>query len=128
VIPLKPFPPQGWNVGFYNIFSYYFFLSSSSIFLLNSKNRILDIVEITQGTVNQANPIIREIFEKALQSYASSIICVHNHPSGDPKPSKEDEEFTKSLTKAGEILNIKVLDHIIIGDDEYYSFADEGMM
>ena len=95
------------------------------ILLLNSKNRILDIVEITQGTVNQANPIIREIFEKALQSYASSIICVHNHPSGDPKPSKEDEEFTKSLTKAGEILNIKVLDHIIIGDDEYYSFADE---
>ena len=98
------------------------------ILLLNSKNRILDIVEITQGTVNQANPIIREIFEKALQSYASSIICVHNHPSGDPTPSSEDKTFTRELIQAGKILQTKVLDHIIIGDNKYYSFADKGEM
>ena len=98
------------------------------IALLNSKNRIIDIIEITEGTVNQANPIIREIFQKAMQKYAVSVICVHNHPSGDPTPSVEDKTFTQDLTKAGGILNIKVLDHIIIGDDKYYSFADEGEM
>ena len=98
------------------------------ILLLNSKNRILDIVEITEGTVNQANPIIREIFEKALQSYASSIICVHNHPSGDPTPSSEDKTFTRELIQAGKILQTKVLDHIIVGDNKYFSFADEGMI
>ncbi len=95
---------------------------------LNSQNRIVDIIEITKGTVNQATPVIREIFQKALQKYAVSVICVHNHPSGDPTPSVEDKTFTQDLTKAGGILNIKVLDHIIIGDDKYYSFADEGEM
>jgi len=95
---------------------------------LNSQNRIVDIIEITKGTVNQATPVIREIFQKALQKYAVSVICVHNHPSGDPTPSVEDKTFTQDLTKAGGILNIKVLDHIIIGDDKYYSFADKGEM
>lgn len=95
---------------------------------LDSKNRIFDKTEIEEGTVNQANPMIREIFHKAIESFAVSIICVHNHPSGDPSPSREDIEFTKSLVKAGEILNIKVLDHIIIGDNTYYSFARSGII
>jgi DNA repair protein RadC len=96
------------------------------ILLLNAQNRVIDIVEAAEGTVNQANPIIREIFQKALQNYSSAIICVHNHPSGSHKPSQEDKKFTRELIEAGEVLQIKVLDHIIIGDNTYYSFADKG--
>lgn len=94
--------------------------------LLNSRNGIIDIMEVTEGTVNQATPIIREVFQKALQKFATSIICVHNHPGGDPTPSEEDKNFTKELVKAGKVLQINVLDHIIVGGDEYYSFSDEG--
>lgn len=96
------------------------------ILFLNSKNKIIEISEIAQGTVNQANPIIREIFQKALQSFASSIICAHNHPAGDPVPSREDKDFTRELQKAGKIMQVKVLDHVIIGDNNYYSFGDKG--
>ncbi len=95
---------------------------------LDSKNRIFDRSELEQGTVNQANPIVRVIFQKAMENFAASIICAHNHPSGDPEPSTEDKEFTKTLVKAGEMLNVKVLDHIIIGDNRYYSFADHNLI
>ncbi len=94
------------------------------VIYLDGKNQIIDIVEIEEGSTNHANPVIREIFHKALENFASSIICVHNHPSGDPEPSLEDKSFTDSLVEAGKILNIKVLDHIIIGDNKYFSFAD----
>jgi DNA repair protein RadC len=94
------------------------------VLLLNSKNNIIDIVEIEEGTVDQANPHIREIALKALQNFAASIIAVHNHPSGEPGPSKEDRVFTKNLTIACRALQINVLDHIIIGDNKYYSFAE----
>jgi DNA repair protein RadC len=96
------------------------------ILCLDSRSRIIDILEITEGTVNQANPIIREIFQKALNNFAASIICVHNHPSGDPNPSSEDTEFTRRLTQAGDILQVMVLDHIIIGYNKYFSFIDSG--
>ncbi len=96
--------------------------------LLNSKSEILDIVEIEKGTVDKANPILREIFHQCLKYYASSIICVHNHPSGNPNPSGADKKFTLELREAGKILNIDVLDHIIIGDNDYFSFADEGLL
>ena len=98
------------------------------VLLLNSQNRIIDIVEIEEGTVDQAKPIIREVFQKALQESASFIICVHNHPSGSPKPSPEDREFTQALVAAGEALLIKCLDHIIIGNGSYFSFCDEGII
>jgi len=98
------------------------------IVLLDSQNNIIDIIEITEGTVNQAGPITREIFQKALQYFASSIICVHNHPSGNLTPSLEDKNFTKNLVQAGKFLQIKVLDHIIIGDSSYYSFGDRGLI
>ena len=91
---------------------------------LDSKNRPIDCVEVAQGTVNQVRPMVREIFKKSLQHFATSIICIHNHPSGDPNPSQEDENFTKELMRAGYALEIPVLDHIIIGNDSYYSFAD----
>ena len=98
------------------------------VLLLNSQNRIINIVEIEEGTVDQAKPIIREVFQKALEESASFVICVHNHPSGSPKPSSEDREFTAALAAAGEALLIKCLDHIIIGNGSYFSFCDEGII
>jgi DNA repair protein RadC len=98
------------------------------ILILDSQNRLLRVLEIEEGTVNYASPIIREVFHKALENFASAVICVHNHPSGNPQPSKEDREFTRALLRAGEALQVEVLDHIIIGEERYYSFADEGLM
>jgi DNA repair protein RadC len=98
------------------------------ILLLNSQNRIIDIIEVEEGTVHRAKPIIREIFQKALQQFATFIICIHNHPSGNPKPSPEDIEFTQELSRAGEALLLECLDHIIIGNDRYFSFSDEGLL
>jgi DNA repair protein RadC len=95
------------------------------VLLLNSQNQIIDIIEIIEGTVNQAHPIIREIFQKAMQHFANSIICIHNHPSGDPKPSREDKIFTDELMQAGKVLQIKVLDHVIMGDGDWFSFEEE---
>ena len=94
------------------------------IILLNSQNKIITIVETEEGTVNCAHPILREIFTAALQSSASAMICVHNHPGGDPSPSPEDRQFTLELRQAGAVLGIAVLDHIIIGNNIYYSFTD----
>jgi len=94
------------------------------ILLLNSKNNIIDIMEIEEGTVDQASPHIREIALKTLQNFAAGIIAVHNHPSGDPEPSKEDMTFTKTLATACRALEINIIDHIIIGDNKYYSFAE----
>lgn len=98
------------------------------ILLLDSQNRIIDIIEVIAGTVDKVSPIMREIFLKALQNFATSVICVHNHPSGNPQPSAEDKNFTRELTLAGNILQIMVLDHIIIGDNTYFSFADKGLL
>jgi len=96
------------------------------VIFLNSQNRVINIIEAAEGTVNHADPIIREIFQKAIENFAVSLICIHNHPAGDPQPSSEDEAFTKKLVQAGGILQVKVIDHIIIGDGVYYSFADKG--
>jgi len=98
------------------------------VLLLNSQNRILDIVEIEEGSVNQARPIIREVYQQALREFAACIICVHNHPSGNPLPSREDKQFTRELTMAGESLSVKCLDHIIIGNGRYFSFSDKGLI
>lgn len=98
------------------------------VMFLNSQNALMDIAEIEDGTVNEANPIIREIMHKAIENFASSIICFHNHPSGDSNPSEEDKNFTRQIVNASNILNIKMVDHIIIGDDRYFSFADKGLM
>jgi len=95
---------------------------------LNSNNKIIEINEAAAGTVNHAVPIVREIVHAALQKFAAAIICVHNHPSANIAPSAEDKKFTQELTAAGKFMDIKVLDHIIIGDGNYFSFADEGIM
>ena len=95
---------------------------------LNSNNRIIEISDAATGTVNQAMPILREIIHVALQKFAAAIICVHNHPSANISPSPEDKKFTQELSAAGKLMGIKVLDHIIIGDGNYFSFADEGII
>jgi DNA repair protein RadC len=94
---------------------------------LNSNNRIIDISDAAIGTVNQAMPIVREIIHAALQKFAAAVICVHNHPSANIAPSPEDKKFTGELSAAGKLMGIKVLDHIILGDNAYFSFADEGV-
>lgn len=97
------------------------------VLLLDGQSKVKNILDM-EGTVTQASPVIREIISKALQNFAASIICLHNHPSGGPHPSPEDKDFTKELHQVGQIMQIKVLDHIIIGDNKYFSFADEGLI
>ncbi len=97
------------------------------IVLLDNRNKIIEIIEAASGTVNHVQPILREIFQRALEYFAAAIICVHNHPSGDPHPSREDIDFTSALRSAGEVLQIKVLDHIVIGNNTYYSLLDNNL-
>ena len=92
--------------------------------LLDSKNRIIKTELISVGTLNQSFAHPREVFVKAIKESANSIILVHNHPSGDPNPSKDDVVITKKLIKSGNLLGIKVLDHIIIGRDKYWSWME----
>lgn len=98
------------------------------VVFLDSQNRVIEIIEAQEGTVNRVSPVIREIFSRALEYFAVSIICLHNHPGGDPLPSQEDKDFTVRLIEAGKALEINTLDHIIIGKGGYFSFADENMI
>lgn len=91
---------------------------------LNNKNQILERKLLFMGTVNKSIVHPREVFKYAYLSSASSIICVHNHPSGDINPSKEDIDFTKNLMEIGKIQNIPILDHVIISNNDYYSMFD----
>jgi DNA repair protein RadC len=93
--------------------------------LCDANNGIIEVVDIAQGTPTESYPIIRKIISKAMQSFASGIICIHNHPFGEPTPSIEDERFTSDLKEAGRIMKIKLLDHIIFGEESFYSF-DKG--
>lgn len=97
------------------------------IIFLDVKNRIINIQEVDQGTPTSSNPIIREIISKALQYYAPSIVCIHNHPAGDANPSNEDILFTNDLKKSAQLLDIKLMDHIIFGESEYYSFDQKAI-
>ena len=91
---------------------------------LDSKNRIIKDEVISIGTLNASIIHPREIFKSAIKESANSIILVHNHPSGDSEPSAEDEQVTEKLFEAGELLSIKVLDHVIIGKYNYHSFKE----
>lgn len=92
---------------------------------MNTKNRIIGVFEVSHGNVNSSIVGTREIFQKALLANAVSIILMHNHPSGDPTPSREDVEVTKKLVEAGKILGVQVLDHLIIGDRSYSSLKEK---
>ena len=95
---------------------------------LDSRKRIIREETIFIGSLNESVIHPREIFEIALNENAAALILLHNHPSGDPKPSSEDIEITKELVKAGDILGIPVLDHIIIGNQKYTSLREKGLM
>lgn len=92
---------------------------------MNTKNKVIGVFEISHGTVNASLVTPREVFQKALLANATSIIVMHNHPSGDSKASREDIEVTKRLVEAGKIVGVEVLDHIIIGD-QYSSLKEQG--
>lgn len=92
------------------------------VILCDASNRVIDITEVAQGIPTGSNPIIRKIISQAIQKFASGIICLHNHPSGEPEPSKEDILFTKELRRALETMDIKLLDHIIFGESKFYSY------
>lgn len=98
------------------------------VIYLNSSNKIIEINDAAVGTVNHAMPIVREIIHSALQKFAAAIICVHNHPSANISPSVEDKKFTQELVAAGKLMDVKILDHIIVGDGNFYSFAEEGII
>ncbi len=98
------------------------------IILLDTKNNIKKVSEISVGSLNSSIVHPREVFSEAVVNSASSIILVHNHPSGESEPSHEDISLTKRLDECGKLLGIKVLDHIIIGDGVFYSFKEEGLL
>ena len=96
--------------------------------LLNTKNQIFAEYRITEGILNASLVHPREVFNPAIRRNANAIICIHNHPSGDPSPSREDFEVTRRLVESGKLIGIPVLDHIIIGWDDYYSFKAHNMI
>lgn len=95
---------------------------------LDTKNRIISEECISVGTLNSSLIHPREVFNPAIKASSNSVIFVHNHPSGDCKPSKEDEEVTKMLCNAGDLLGINVLDHVIIGNNSYTSLKEENLI
>lgn len=98
------------------------------VLYLNVKNKVLKISKLAQGGITENFVDIRLIFQQALQANSVAIILSHNHPSNEPYPSKQDINLTRKIVEAGNLLNIKVLDHLIICDLRYYSFADSGKL
>jgi len=96
--------------------------------LLDRRNAVLDVIDIGEGDVARTQPSIRKIMLRTAQAYAAGLIAVHNHPSGDPTPSEQDKLLTRDLVLAGRAMEIRVFDHLIIGDGRYFSFADDGLM
>ena len=98
------------------------------VVLLDAKHRVIRDLTISEGslTVNIVHP--REVFNVAVRESAAAVIVLHNHPSGSPEPSPEDRVLTQRLVAAGDILGIRVLDHVVIGDGTYVSFADQGLL
>jgi len=98
------------------------------VLFLDAKNRVIEEKTLFEGTVNSSAVYPREVIEDALRTRATGLIFVHNHPSGDPEPSSCDREITRDLVFAAGLLQIKVLDHIVIGNNRYFSFADHGLI
>jgi len=98
------------------------------ILLLNRANKIIKEVMISEGGLSGTVTDPKKIFKIGLENNASSIVLCHNHPSGNIEPSNADINLTRKLKNAGEMLDLPIIDHIIVGDEKYFSFADEGMM
>lgn len=95
---------------------------------LDGKNRIVCFDRVSVGSLNQSIVHPREVFKGAILSSAAALILVHNHPTGDPTPSAEDRAITKRLAEVGDLVGIRVLDHVIVGDGEYLSFVERGLL
>lgn len=98
------------------------------VLYLDSQNRILESEDLFDGTVNSTAVFPREVIEGAIRHHAVSFVFAHNHPSGNPEPSQSDRDLTRDLVNAAKTVGMKVLDHIIIGNDRYFSFAGEGLI
>jgi DNA repair protein RadC len=96
--------------------------------LLTTQNKLLKELKLFEGTLNQTQVMPREVLKEAINGKAASVIFAHNHPSGEPVPSPDDRQMTKQLVEACKTAGIGVLDHVIIGDGKYFSFADEGLL
>jgi len=96
--------------------------------LLDSRHRVTGEVLISQGTLTASLVHPREVFRSAVQEAAAALVLVHNHPSGDPAPSPEDQEVTDRLASAGEILGVRVLDHVVVAEHGYHSFREAGLL
>jgi DNA repair protein RadC len=94
--------------------------------LVDTRHRLVAEIEVSRGSLNQSLVHPREVFAPAVRESAAAVLALHNHPSGDPLPSREDHEVTRRLAEAGEILGIRLLDHVVIGADGFVSFAREG--
>ncbi|MGE3173213.1 MAG: DNA repair protein RadC [Planctomycetota bacterium] len=96
--------------------------------LLDVRHRILSLRVVSTGSLQSAPVHPREVFSPAVREGAAALVLAHNHPSGDPTPSAEDRAVTDRLQRAGELLGIEVLDHLVVGDDRCFSFAEEGYL
>jgi DNA repair protein RadC len=99
-----------------------------SVIFLDTKHRIISIEEMFQGTINSASVFPREIVKRALELGAAALLAVHNHPSGNPEPSGEDRRVTEDLKNACQLMELSLLDHIIVGGNGYFSFADKKIL
>ncbi|MNG08972.1 hypothetical protein D3C84_923670 [compost metagenome] len=95
---------------------------------LNTKNQVVARETLSIGTLNASLVHPREVFREAIKRSSASIICAHNHPSGDPAPSPEDITLTQRLREAGTLIGIEVLDHLIIGDGKFVSLKERGLL
>ncbi len=104
------------------------FVEQFKVMLLNKANRVLGICEISTGGISGTVADPKLIFMAALKSNASFIVIAHNHPSGNLKPSRQDEELTGKIKEGGKFLDLPLLDHLIVTTEGFYSFADEGLL
>lgn len=98
------------------------------VLYLDSQNKLLETEDLFHGTVNASAVFAREVMEAAIRHKATALIFVHNHPSGNTTPSQDDKAITRELVLASSVMNLKVLDHLIIGNDSHYSFAAQGLI
>jgi DNA repair protein RadC len=98
-----------------------------TVVLLNTKNRVLAEEEVCRGSLNTAAVRVGEIYREPIRQNAAAIILVHNHPSGDPTPSPEDVRLTVAAREAGELLDIELLDHVVVGRQQYVSLRERGL-
>ena len=95
---------------------------------MNNKNRVNGFKVVSTGSLTSSLVHPREVWRSALHLCAAAVVFVHNHPSGDSAPSPEDQEITRRLKETGEVLGIRVLDHVVLGNDRFFSFSDRGLL